>query len=115
METALPTSPVDFVGPFEHHKVVVEGWTVPLLDAQPLPGGRVTLRLDERFDLDLSIAEAERVVPFIANAIAVALGFTCHPRGDEEPKSQPPLSPRRVVKIAWFDSAPPDSDQNPPG
>lgn len=91
---------VNFPGPFRHHDVVVEGWRVPFLEAQPGEGGQVTLVLDRRLSLPLSTAEAERVVPFLADAISVALGYGAHPRGDmplPERTSHP--SPRRVREV----------------
>ena len=91
-------SPVEFVGPFHHHDVVVGGWSVPLLQAQPKPGGQVTLLLDRRFGIDLSVEDAQRFVPFLAEAIAVALGFNAHP-SEREPKNLPPLRPRYMVGI----------------
>jgi hypothetical protein len=64
------------VGPSGHHDVVVNGWTVPFLTAIPLSDGRVHLTLDGRFGLDMSDADAEKVLPFVADAIAMALGYT---------------------------------------
>ncbi len=75
---------VSFPGPFEHHDVVVNGRQVPYLRATPLDGGQVHLNLDRRLGLTLSAEEAERVVPFLADAIAVASGFTCHPDAGED-------------------------------
>jgi hypothetical protein len=93
---------VTFPGPFTHHKVVVDGWEVPLVEAQLQGEDRIALVLDRRFAVDLSVAEAERVVPFVAHAIAVALGFSAHPRpGTEPPVDQlPNPRPRRVWDIA---------------
>lgn len=92
---------VEFVGPFQSHVVVVEGWKVPLVEANLLPGGRVNLVLDNRFGLDLTVSEAERFVPFLAEAIAVAMGFTSHPSKDEkEPhRALHPLQPVRVTPL----------------
>jgi hypothetical protein len=70
---------VEYIGPFRSHDVVVDGWQVPYLRATPLNGGRVHLNLDRRFGLDLTVEEADRFVPFLADCIAVALGYTCHP------------------------------------
>jgi len=70
---------VEFVGPFEHYDVVVNGWRVPFLEMTPMTGGRVLLTLDHRTGVDLSLDEAERVVPFLADCIAVASGYTAHP------------------------------------
>jgi hypothetical protein len=81
-----------FVGPFEHHDVVVDGRYVPFLRATPLDGGEVHLNLDRRLGLTLSAAEAERVVPFLADAIAIALGYTAHPEADRDgPKTRHPF------------------------
>lgn len=85
------SSSVDFVGPFEHHDVIVDGHVVPYLRATPLDGGRVDLTLDRRFGLVLSVTEAERFVPFLAHAIAVASGYTSHP--DEERDDPKPRHP----------------------
>ena len=94
---------VRFVGPFSEHRVVVEGWTVPLLHAQPLDDNRIFLVLDDRLGLYLTTNEAERVIPFLADAIAVVLGYGAHPRGDENveqmlTRRQYPY-PRRVKEI----------------
>jgi hypothetical protein len=91
---------VNFPGPFSRHDVVVEGWRVPFLEAHPGEGGQVTLVLDRRLSIPLSTAEAERVVPFLADAISVALGYGAHPRGDMPlPERTPYPSPRRVREI----------------
>jgi hypothetical protein len=77
-------SHVSFPGPFMHHDVVVAGWRVPLLEAYMGTDERVTLLLDHRIGLDLTPQEAERVIPFLADAIAIALGYQYdrapHPR-----------------------------------
>jgi hypothetical protein len=82
---------VDFIGPFESHDVLVGGRRVPFLHAKPIDGGKVDLTLDRRFGLMLSVAEAERVVPFLAHAIAVALGYACHPDASEDAALRPPF------------------------
>lgn len=74
----LPESEVSFPGPFQCHYVVVKGRQVPFMKATPLDGGRMRLHLDDRFGLTLSAVEAERFVPFLAHAMAVALGYTSH-------------------------------------
>src|SRR5207237_8046781 len=97
-ETAAPGDPmaeaVDFVGPFEHHDVVVNGWRVPYLEATPRNGGQVLLCLDHRYGLELSLADAERIVPFIADCMAVAAGYTAHPGRDglDEPRPRHPMA-----------------------
>jgi hypothetical protein len=79
-----PHSSITYVGPFEHHDVVVDGREVPYLRATPLDGGGVDLSLDRRFGLILSVEEAERFVPFLAHAIAIASGYTSHPDGERD-------------------------------
>jgi hypothetical protein len=93
---------VQFLGPVEQHEVVVDGWRVPLLHACPHDGGQTTLVLDNRFGLEISVEDAEAVVPFIANAIAVALGYNAHPSADEETPLVPipHPKPQRVAMVA---------------
>lgn len=78
----LPGMEVTFPGPFTFHDVVVRGWRVPYLQAHMEAEDRVALVIDRRLAAEFSVEEAERVVPFVANAIAVALGYGAHPRED---------------------------------
>jgi hypothetical protein len=100
----LPESRVSFPGPFSQHEVVVSGWKVPFLHAQPQDGGMLTLMLDNRFLLEIPVAEAERFVPFLADAIAIALGFEAHPdANDSLPLVRSPHpKPRPVLSVAGF-------------
>jgi hypothetical protein len=83
---------------------LVDGWRVPFLAAKPLDGGRVDLTLDDRYALVLDVATAEEVVPFVADAIAIAIGFTCHPRADwEGPK---PRHPMRRLRPLYAEGTP---------
>lgn len=86
-----PESYVQFVGPFQSHDVVVRGREVSFLKATPLDGGLLHLTLDRRFGLRLTVEDAERVVPFLANAIAVASGYTSHPDSGHEPTVRHPF------------------------
>jgi hypothetical protein len=92
---------VDFPGPFTRHEVVVDEWSVPFLHAHPSGDHdeTISLVLDNRLAISLSVAEAERFVPFLADAIAVALGYTCHPRGDEQPNRLPQPRPMHMHAI----------------
>lgn len=97
----LPESRVSFPGPFKHHDVVVNGWRVPFLQAHIAGEDRVMLVIDRRLGTELSVDEAERVVPFVANAIAVALGYGAHP-DDTTPRPLPRAEyprPERVVDL----------------
>jgi hypothetical protein len=93
---------VTFPGPFSQHDVVVRGWRVPLVQAHMHGEDRVTLVIDRRLAAEFSVEEAERVVPFVADAIAVALGFGAHPTEDStQPlKHRDYLRPERVVAVA---------------
>jgi hypothetical protein len=57
------------------------------------------LNLDRRFGLELDLAEAERIVPFIAQAIAVASGFSSHPSGDQGARRIAPHEARRLTRL----------------
>ena len=49
---------------------------------------------------EFSTSEAERVIPFLADAIAVALGYGCHPRDTaDELHPSAPVRPRRVSSL----------------
>jgi hypothetical protein len=95
---------VTFPGPFQHHDVVVDGWSVPFVKAsfRPDTEDHVRLILDDRIGLDLTSAEAEKLMPFLADSIAVALGYGAHPREDSMslPERTPHAAPRRVVRVA---------------
>lgn len=93
---------VDFVGPFEHWDVIVNGHAVPFLTATPLSDGSVRIHLDRRFGLDLTSAQALEVVPFLADAIAVALGLTCHPC----PEAPEPPPRRAAARVHSLDDSP---------
>jgi hypothetical protein len=91
---------VSFPGPFKHHDVVVDGWRVPFLDAHMQGEDQVLLVLDRRLGAEFSVAEAERVIPLVADAIAVALGYGCHPReGMDTPPVLPHARPRRLSQL----------------
>lgn len=91
---------VELHGPYDEQRVTVDGWTVPFLTASPVNGGRVDLSLDRRYGLILTVREVERVVPFLADAIAIGLGYTCHPRKDwEAPKRRYEMSRLRSLYV----------------
>lgn len=94
---------VTFPGPFQHHDVVVDGWSVPFVKASFRADAEdhVRLILDDRIGLDLNSAEAEKLMPFLADAISVALGYGAHPskESDSLPERAPHMAPRRVVRV----------------
>lgn len=88
---------VEYVGPVTDHRVIVDGFAGPFLGASPINGGKIDFTLDDRFALTLGIAEAEMIIPFLADAIAIGLGYTCHPRADWE-------GPRPLTRIKRWHS-----------
>ena len=98
----LPEPRVSFRGPFTRHDVVVNGWQVPFLEAHMHNEDRVLLVIDQRLGSEFSVEEAERVIPFVADAISVALGYSCHPRRgtDKPPPTLPPARARRLTQLA---------------
>jgi hypothetical protein len=57
-------------------------------------GGEIHLTLDRRLGLTLSTEEAERFIPFLADAIAVAAGYTSHPDAERDGPNPRHLFPR---------------------
>ena len=103
---SFPSEPrVSFPGPFSQHSVVVDGWKVPLIHAQPCGDNdeNVMLVIDDRLAATFTVDEAERFVPFLADAIAVALGYTCHPSGDETANWNPQPRPVRTHGVVGDD------------
>lgn len=98
----LPEPRVSFRGPFRRHDVVVNGWQVPFLEAHMQGEDQVLLVIDQRLGGEFSVEEAERVIPFVADAISVALGYGCHPRRgmDKPPPTLPHSRPRRLTQLA---------------
>lgn len=84
LENGLQASGLEFVGPFEHHDVVLNGHRVPHLEATPMAGGRIYVSLDRRFAIELSLQEAEYVVPFMAHCIAIGMGYSGFPDTPED-------------------------------
>lgn len=103
----LPSLRVSFPGPFTHHDVVVNGWRVPYLHARMTTEDRVTLVIDRRLGATFSVEEAERVVPFVADAIAVAMGYGAHP-DDSTPRPLPRAPYPRPERIVDLLSVEPD-------
>jgi len=92
----------EITGPFQVRKVLVDGRAVPFLEACPLAGGKISLLLDGRYALDISVADADAFIPWIADAIAVAMGYTCHPRPGREPIRSSPFPPNHAID--WIES-----------
>ena len=79
-ETKGPFYP-EVVGPFlpEHH-ITIAGYMVPYITATPQEDGRIDLLLDHRFGLHEPVSREEfnRWIGFLADAMAIAAGYSCH-------------------------------------
>jgi hypothetical protein len=56
-------SDYQIVGPFQSHRVIVDGRRVPLLEALPVNGDKISLLLVGRYGLDISAATKRRSSP----------------------------------------------------
>jgi hypothetical protein len=93
---------VSFPGPWEHRDVVVNGWLVPFLEALPSKDETsIMLLLDRRIGVTVTNEEAERFIPFLADAISFALGYPRHPSADdtERPQALPHPRPIRIHSV----------------
>ena len=77
---------VEFIGPIEYHMVKLYGRLVPDLTATPLPGGKILLSHASKICIEISLADAQWMVPFIANCIVYGMGYQSFPEyPDQEP------------------------------
>jgi hypothetical protein len=98
---------VELVGPFNERRLVIDGWSVPFLEAVE-DGGKVHFTLDHRLGLEVDAEHFERVARFLADTVAVALGLPSHPRGEKDRAElhamwallpHPALAPRRTKEL----------------
>ena len=71
---------IEIVGPFlEEWKVTFDGYQVPYISARE-KDGTVDVCIDHRFMMPgpVSREEFDRWLPILANAMAVAAGYSCH-------------------------------------
>ena len=98
---------VDFVGPrVSDHAVVVDGYLVPYLTANPTNPSRTEweIVLDGRWGITLKHEDIETVVWFVANALAVGAGFTKHGEGSG-------LRNRFATKVGFIEEIPTDNGE----
>lgn len=82
--------PVELVGPFdgEHYRLTVEGCEVPYIVGRCNPDSdAVELTLDRRFAVTTNQAELRKWAWFLAHAMAISAGYTCH--GKQSAKINP--------------------------
>jgi hypothetical protein len=93
-------------GPIEKRRwlITIDGFLVPHLEVRHLDGDRLSLCLDDRFEIDCPKEEANMFVWMIANAMAISAGYSCF---GEHAK---PLNPfmRKVNQITGVFNGDPD-------
>lgn len=79
-EDLLRTPYVEATGPWhrEEWEFNVGGYRVPYVQANIQGETNWLLVLDRRFMLEASHEEVQRWMPFLAHAMAVAAGYSCH-------------------------------------
>lgn len=69
---------LSFLGPgHPNYDVIVRGRRVPMLHARMGDGGRVLVVFDQRLAVDLSVAEAEKVIPWVADVMENVMDPRC--------------------------------------
>lgn len=68
----------EYHGPFQriYYKITIDGFKVPYITATKLQNGSWSLLLDERFEIEVSEAEIDRWMWWIANAMAISAGYS---------------------------------------
>lgn len=100
----------EIIGPFKERKVVVNGWSVPFLTACEKDGGRIALTIDHRFGTEVDAGDFDDTAWFLAQAIAVALGYRCHPDEQMDESAfwtrfshvHPTMAPKHMVEVGEF-------------
>ena len=83
-------STIEIHGPFlPEYRVTLDGFRVPFVTATPTDDGRVDVFIDRRFAMEGSVSrdEFDRWLPILANAMAVAAGYSSF--GENSGRSNP--------------------------
>ena len=67
------------VGPFENYNLVVDGYSVPFVEARENDGGTVTFIVDNRLAWTIPVAAFEDVAHLVATVYAIGVGLPCPP------------------------------------
>lgn len=97
-----PVHNVASIGPFQRFPLTVNGWTVPNIQAKVRSDtdGRVSFTLDNRLGIDVPAAIAGALAAWIADVVAVSMGYACHPREGFQPGEQRP-DPVAPARLPW--------------
>lgn len=72
----LPEHGLESIGPFEVHRLRLDGFRIPKLEGQ-LINGMWYFALDERFACEVPEIYGQGVATMIANALAIGAGYSC--------------------------------------
>lgn len=75
MSNVKSLEPQWLIGPFEVHRVVIEGRLIPNMTATK-NATKTMLRIDDRFSLSVPNEMAYQVAHFAATAMAIGAGYT---------------------------------------
>jgi hypothetical protein len=108
-------SGAQILSPRPEHKLLIEGWDHPIVEAYEQDGGRIMFVVDHRMGFEVSAADFEETARLIGCVYAVAIGMGCWPSGDVSDEERqrmfahtvvpPTLWPKRCVEIAGFETA----------
>jgi hypothetical protein len=74
----------EYIGPFsDNFRILVDGYSVPYVEAYQKEADTWTLVLDHRFSVDATGEEVQKWLWWIANAMAIAAGYSCHGENSE--------------------------------
>ena len=78
----------------------MDGWAVPFLSAEMAAGGMVTVILDRRFSLDVTVAEVGAVVPSLRMLLLSLAGG--HATQESTDPGNGPILPGRGSSLDWI-------------
>jgi len=93
-------------GPYlPEYKVTIADYEVPHITARPCEDGRIDVIVDHRFGMEpVSRDEFNRWMPLLANAMAVAAGYTSH--GENCNPLKDTMFKRKIIGLGSIDPKP---------
>jgi hypothetical protein len=97
-----PRDTVGFIGPMycptNEYKLAVNGRRVPFVTCRKMGDGTMHFVLDGRMVFECApLGYEDAVAVMLAHAIAIGMGYACHPSGEDEPVRANPFP--RVARI----------------
>ena len=93
----------EIVGPFSEYRLIVDGYSVPFVEAHEDDGDTVTFIMDGRLAWTIPAGAFEDVAHLVATAYALGIGLPCAPSTEYEPPNMESIPavmrPRRTVEI----------------